>query len=42
MHQPVDSYNPTLAKVASFLVPGFWQVLDGETGIDLIFFSTLY
>ena len=33
-------YNPTLAEVSSFLVPRFWQVVDGETGRDLIFFGS--
>ena len=30
MHQPGDRYDPTLARVASFLVPGLGQVVAGE------------
>jgi hypothetical protein len=38
MHQPGDRYDPTLAGVASFLVPGMGQVVAGETGRGILFF----
>ena len=38
MHQPGVRYDPTLAGVASFLVPGLGQVVAGETGRGLLFF----
>ena len=34
-----DRYNPTLAGVASFFVPGLGQALSGETGRGLLFFA---
>lgn len=39
VYQPGDRYDPTLAGVASFLVPGLGQVLAGETGRGLLFFA---
>ena len=39
MHQPGDRYDPTLAGVASFLVPGLGQVVAVETGRGLLFFG---
>lgn len=37
--QPSDSYNPTLAGVASFLIPGLGQGLCDEWGRGLAFFA---
>ena len=39
MYQPGDRYDPTLAGVASFLVPGLGQVLAGGRGRGLLFFA---
>ena len=36
--QKGDQHNPTLAGVASFLIPGFGQVIAGETGRGVAFF----
>lgn len=33
-----DPYNPTIAGVCSFLLPGFGQVISGEIGRGLSFF----
>ena len=39
VYQPGDRYDPTLAGVASFLVPGLGQMVAGETGRGLLFFG---
>ena len=38
-HQPGDRYDPTIAGIASFLLPGLGQVVAGETGRGLLFFA---
>ncbi len=39
-YQSGDPYNPTLAGLESFLVPGLGQALAGETKRGLIFFGS--
>lgn len=34
-----DRYNPTVAGIASFLIPGLGQVTSGETGRGITFFA---
>ena len=38
-YQPGDPYNPTLAGVASFQIPGLGQVISAESGRGLAFFG---
>lgn len=37
--QPGDAYNPALMGVASFLIPGLGQILEGEWGTGLIYMA---
>lgn len=39
VHQPDDRYNPAVAGVASFFVPGLGQVVADEVGRGLAFFG---
>jgi len=47
-HQVGDPYNPTVAGITSYLIPGLGQILSGETGRGLAFLggyvvcSTIY
>ena len=47
-HQVGDPYNPAVAGITSYLIPGLGQILSGETGRGLAFLggyvvcSTLY
>ncbi len=37
--QPGDAYNPALMGVASFIIPGLGQILEGEWGTGLIYMA---
>ena len=37
--QKGDRYNPTIAGVASFLIPGLGQAVSGEVGRGVAFFG---
>ena len=37
--QPGDAYNPALMGLASFIVPGLGQILEGEWGTGLIYMA---